>query len=1214
MLNAVYSSSPYLFAGPSFSPSFQSHAGKGKGKGGSLTRTTTGRTSPSTFTVRFMIDGGSNANFTHDERLLRCARFVAAKGSIGGISGGLSYTGVVHCTTNLATQPATLALLYTPVGSKNILSESVLLAEYGVVTVKPCAHDAYLCMPNTSTIPLVYEGGLWFVDLQFSTTSPLDAAHSPIAHVADSNVAALRADDVALLWAARFEASSDTIRSIARAVHGVPLEKLSKAQEEAIDSNQHRALGQVKHAPVGDTSLRDRATAPGERFIVDGFGENHSPSPIDGASYQFHAIDEYSSYGYVASGKHHTMEDWIAFLRSVILDARAKGHTVRTMRFDRAPEFRAPAFKTRFEQEFHVKVELTSREHHEGVGRAERNNDLLTRSAEAMLQRAGLDKEWLLPARQYAQWLLNRIPTRKQEETRFQRYTGKIPNLSERVPYVFGTTVAVVEDVRGPKGSLDHPRGSIGRFVGIDGDAYVVWRPQRQNAVHQHAIHPLNELSLVRSSLPPTVGTCDVGTQTSGEAAIQQLVPAPIARVPSVKPPTVDVLLGSRIEVLWPKGRGEHPAWFVGNVIDTVLQQNGRRRHHVQYDGHEANDTYWHDLAANDFEWRYVTDIDPSPATIAIRAGPTTRRRTADATRTALAAVECALECSSSSVMNDAEQREHYEAALFQALGDDAEHFSTATGRGLAASLALLEQVSHGVPPPKIASNVATDSAPIFSAHPSAAARCYKATQNVVDVLTDMGVRQYIVPSNLGQLQRSEQRDKWEAADQKALDAILARPGNRLVSRSVPAKLGVPIMPCVTQRRLKVDPATRRLQSFKSRHCVDGARQTSLLDRAGTPLDVETTSSVADDLLSKMLIADAAMRGRTLLKADIPDAYSQGQRIGRPKTYMYLPTAFQHLRDDSGQELCIELGTPMWGEGPAGFEWQVELELTLVATGWTRAEDVPACWRYVSDKGDAILLTIVDDLLFSESSKSDYSISEHTCRLLSQKYGDVKAVREPDSFAGFSLTRPAAGRINLSMPQKIIEAAREHMPELLEGTKVSVPSATAMQKIADAMRMSDDRKKSLAPVQRKTQKLIGSLKFIERLHPRLTLILHRLSCVMAYPPPEAYEVARAALVLVYAERNVGITYGGGRESRLDGRIAANVDLWQPAPQLLEGHADATWGDRCVYALILTFGGAAVLHSIKKIQMLVDSSMESEAVGTSKAAEAISYAREILRAF
>ena len=100
------------------------------------------------------------------------------------------------------------------------------------------------------------------------------------------------------------------------------------------------------------------------------------------------------------------------------------------------------------------------------------------------------------------------------------------------------------------------------------------------------------------------------------------------------------------------------------------------------------------------------------------------------------------------------------------------------------------------------------------------------------------------------------------------------------------------------------------------------------------------------------------MRGRTLLKADIPDAYSQGQRIGRPKTYMYLPTAFQHLRGESGEELCIELGTPMWGEGPAGFEWQVELERRLESIGRTRAEDVPACWRFTGPSGDATLITI----------------------------------------------------------------------------------------------------------------------------------------------------------------------------------------------------------------------------------------------------------------
>ena len=389
---------------------------------------------------------------------------------------------------------------------------------------------------------------------------------------------------------------------------------------------------------------------------------------------------------------------------------------------------------------------------------------------------------------------------------------------------------------------------------------------------------------------------------------------------------------------------------------------------------------------------------------------------------------------------------------------------------------------------------------------------------------------------------------------------------------------------------------------------------TQLLARAGLPLDVETSSSVADDLLCKMLLADAQMRGRTLLKADIPDAYSQGHRIGRPKTYMYLPTAFQHLRGEAGEELCIELGTPMWGEGPAGFEWQVELEHRLESIGWTRAEDVPACWRFAGPSGDAALITIVDDLLFSESASSEYGISEHTCKILSGHYGDVKAVRAPKDFAGFKIDRSDAG-LRLSMPQKIIEAVREHMPELLdESGKVSVPSATSLQKTADTMALPEVRPKSLTPVQRKTQKLIGSLKFIERLHPRVTLLLHRLSCVMACPPPEAYEVARAALHAVYHERDLGILFGGAlAPARLDGRISANVDLWKPAPAELEGHADATWGDRCLYAIILTFGGAAVLHQCKKIGMLVDSSMESESVGTSKAGELIAYAREILRA-
>ena len=79
-------------------------------------------------------------------------------------------------------------------------------------------------------------------------------------------------------------------------------------------------------------------------------------------------------------------------------------------------------------------------------------------------------------------------------------------------------------------------------------------------------------------------------------------------------------------------------------------------------------------------------------------------------------------------------------------------------------------------------------------------------------------------------------------------------------------------------------------------------------------------------------------------------------------TYMELPEAFKDMRDDEGNRPVVELYSPMWGEGPAGFEWQIELESQLTAMGWRRCENVPACWRFVGEGSDCYLLTIVDDL------------------------------------------------------------------------------------------------------------------------------------------------------------------------------------------------------------------------------------------------------------
>jgi hypothetical protein len=265
-------------------------------------------------------------------------------------------------------------------------------------------------------------------------------------------------------------------------------------------------------------------------------------------------------------------------------------------------------------------------------------------------------------------------------------------------------------------------------------------------------------------------------------------------------------------------------------------------------------------------------------------------------------------------------------------------------------------------------------------------------------------------------------------------------------------------------------------------------------------------------------------------------------------------------------------------------------------------------------------------LFFSEDPALHRRASRALCTALSKLYGDLRYEAEPSSFKGYSIHGDrSACLLQLTMPQKIDEAARAHLPELLDGGALPrLPAGRRLADIADSIVLDSPAPAGLglglglglSSVRNKSARssLIGSLKFIELLHPRLSLLLHRPSCVMSAPPPEAYDVARAALVAVHAEKHIGITYGGTGLSvspRLDAKLAAHIDLSEPAPADLVTHADFTWGDRNVYGIVLTFAGGAVYHGTKKISLILDSSMEAEAVASGRAAEQVSYAREVL---
>ena len=142
--------------------------------------------------------------------------------------------------------------------------------------------------------------------LDFGLQAPLVAA------------AAAQTTDPALLWASRLCLDTPSLLKTAKLVHGIDVKKIGTRVQEAIHSNQSRAIAQARHHGAGSTPQSERATEPGEVFVCDGFGKHHAPSPIDKSVYQLHAVCEHSSLGYIGSVKQHTSVEWIAFIKHVI--------------------------------------------------------------------------------------------------------------------------------------------------------------------------------------------------------------------------------------------------------------------------------------------------------------------------------------------------------------------------------------------------------------------------------------------------------------------------------------------------------------------------------------------------------------------------------------------------------------------------------------------------------------------------------------------------------------------------------------------------------------------------------------------------------------------------------------------------------------------------------------------------------------------------------
>ena len=272
------------------------------------------------------------------------------------------------------------------------------------------------------------------------------------------------------------------------------------------------------------------------------------------------------------------------------------------------------------------------------------------------------------------------------------------------------------------------------------------------------------------------------------------------------------------------------------------------------------------------------------------------------------------------------------------------------------------------------------------------------------------------------------------------------------------------------------------------------------------------------------------------------------------------------------------------------------------------------------EDGDCRVVKIVDDLGFSESNP-EQPITKATIAALQEAYGSVTHELSPTSFAGYKVERTVSKGIctvTLSQEKKVTEAARKYAPELLEGQTTHYMQGKTLEEALESLALppQEERTAKLNDDQKKVQQVIGDLKYFERgTQPRLSRMIHRLSCIMSYPPPGALQCALGTLATAYVHRNECITFSGSSQPRNgvinDGRL--QIDMSKGAPCELEVSADASTSPHDIYSVLVTYMGGAILHLSKKIGLAVASTHEAESVATVKASEHAVYARIVLAA-
>ena len=1083
---------------------------------------------------------------------------------------------------------------------------------------------------------------------------------------------------VALLWAMRFDTDSAGLKKLIVAARGVPIASVTPNAARLIDADRFRIASVAKRAPnLRSIRPSDKPTKPGTHWQLDGWGHMSVPCVVDKSTYQFLITDSMSDVLYVHNSVDSTQTTVFIFLDLWQSWETALEHKPVELRVDAVPNLNTPEFRQECARRYNLYVPEAAGNDHEHVARIEAAQDPVTRAADASYNRAnrpGL--RFFLRARQYAAVKRNFRCSPNETKSRIHIHTGKPSDFTRHPPLLFFCPVEVIKI---DKPILGGERTEQGVVIGLTAEhKYRIFKEDTGKVIIRRDVKPIGEYQMALRGMPPSSVQVNALSQTDdADFPPLQLLQPPAAQGRSqllrLTPGYDPLPEGTPLLISF---KDEQGLWidYPCKIFKSHPQSNGKVLTQVKWDDQKWNDDpEWSarlfDLASQLHRWRQpaepaaaaapvpaptvahsavptrafgrgrpirqgvaiskpvTTVVAPTPLTsntpsaaepIAEQAHDNRRSARLASLSGASAAIAAAIE-----VYPAEEHVELFHNLVYHHHGDAFAIECASIDRLDDARVSLLVAETAIIDGNEISSAEFVDACALLSADASSRLEVSKASQEKdVYIKTPSGGYMLHIPQNKKEHAESPQKDQWKVAQAKAHLTIISDPRNSLVKKRWVKSIDGIIAPWVAEDKAKRDMATGYLIELKTRLCY----AQNVVDRVRLKLDKVEYHRLyncdSDDLAVKAALSLAALDQAACITTDLKDAFWNADRHHSPLAFM---ETYEPMYDDEGDELCYCLGAPQNGERTAGSDYHIWRDGVFVDAGMNQSIECLGTFYQQGDNGRLTCITCTDDFLFVETGASHEDerppMAMHVLGVFADRMGGWEKIKihgRPAAYKGYGVAWSRDHSIvTLHMTTHIEALAKEWVPELFDDIIPSdILSGNKLTQAADSLELVLPRPHKPTKVTSDVQSCNGGVKYIERgVMPRVSLLVHRVSCVQSSACPTALIVSRSTVALMFRNRWEGITFGGYKLSTrvlLQGGMYINLDLEAGAPIEAEAMADTTTSVRAVYAYAITHNGGLLAHGTKKIDGVLASSCFSEMRGSTRCSELAELASNTLR--